>query len=642
MNSKEYWEQREAEALKHYIKDEKEYEKRIRQIYDDMLHSVQTEINAFYGKYAYKNGITIAEAKKAVKQADIAAYKFKAKQYVNDAAKDRKANGGKTNKNGYYFSDKANEEMALYNLTMKVNRLEMLKANIGLELIKGHAELETFMNDILQGRTMDELKRQAGILGKTIQNNAQLAHAIVNASFHNATFSDRIWQYQDLMKNQLSSTLQTGLIQGKNPRAIAGELRRYWYGNDPKTGKGAVYCMERLMRTELARVQTEAQKQSFEKNGFEMYTFHTNTGCCPVCADLDGKHFKISEMMPGKNAAPMHPNCRCSCSAYEDSEEYEQWLDFLANGGTTEQWNKQKTQPKATKQKSTISKKQKSDKIIVEDIKLGELETAYGKKHSEAIRKHLRNAPEKARAIWNKCADYFHCLDPKYRGNGAAYYPRNDGVRLNISKAAKGTTYQTPYQVVFHEFGHHADYVLNRLFGNKDNLKAFTETYKDGIFGKTIKKEANAAIDDFAKTLVKQVNPDEIRKGFADWVRVGFMTEEEVEAEIARELQKSKMPDRQVVEGLFCQKIKDELTLMQRSDISDMFEPVMSTGFPFGVGHGKNYWKNRDNGKEGFAEMYSAMINNPESWEQIQRFFPESCKIFDEMLNEVLKDENIR
>lgn len=42
----------------------------------------------------------------------------------------------------------------------------MLKANIGLELIKGHDDLEKFMAEILQGRTEDELKRQAGILGK--------------------------------------------------------------------------------------------------------------------------------------------------------------------------------------------------------------------------------------------------------------------------------------------------------------------------------------------------------------------------------------------------------------------------------------------------------------------------------------------
>ena len=332
MNSKEYWAKREAENLAKYQKKEATYDKEIERIYENMLDGVQKEINGFYVRYADKEGITLAEAKKRVSQLDIAAYEKKAKRYVEDAARDRNANNGKTNTSGYYFSDKANEEMRLYNLTMKVNRLEMLKANIGLELINGHNELENFMGEILQGRTMDELERQAGILGKTIQNNAKTAHAIVNASFHNATFSDRIWMYQDMMKNELSSLLQSGLIQGKNPNTLARHLEK-------RFGVSRANA-ERLMRTELARVQTEAQKQSFEENGFEEYTFHAIGTACPVCLAISGKHFKIKKMVIAENAPPMHPNCRCSISAYEDSEEYEAWLDYLSNGGSTEDWNK--------------------------------------------------------------------------------------------------------------------------------------------------------------------------------------------------------------------------------------------------------------------------------------------------------------
>jgi SPP1 gp7 family putative phage head morphogenesis protein len=324
MNSRDYWAAREAEALKHYVTDEREYQKQLHQIYQNMLDNCQKEIDSFYGKYAAAEGITIAEAKKRVAQHDVKAFERKAAKYVKE--KD--------------FSQKANEELRLYNATMKINRLEMLKANLGLEMIAGHDEIEKFMGGILKGRTEDELKRQAGILGKTVRNNAQKANAIVNGSFHNATFSDRIWQYQDLMKADLSKLLQSGLIQGKGARALAKDLRKYWYGNDPLTGGGAQYCMERLMRTELARVQTEAQKQSFERNGFDMYEFIVNGGCCPICREKDGKHFKVAKMMPGENAPPMHPNCRCSTAAWEDSDEYEAWLDYLDNGGTTVEWNR--------------------------------------------------------------------------------------------------------------------------------------------------------------------------------------------------------------------------------------------------------------------------------------------------------------
>ena len=248
IDSQTYWRLREEEALKHYIKDEKEYDKKIAQIYSEMLDNIQKEIDSFYGKYASKEGITISEAKKRVIGHDVKAFERKAAKYVKE--KD--------------FSEKANEELRLYNATMRINRLELLKAQIGLETIAGHDELQKFLGSILKGRTMDELKRQAGILGKSLGNNAKAAHAIVNGSFHNGTFSDRIWQYQDLMRIELGKQLQIGLIQGKNPRAIARSLEKFWYGNDPLTGGGAVYCMERLMRTELARVQTEAQKQTYQ------------------------------------------------------------------------------------------------------------------------------------------------------------------------------------------------------------------------------------------------------------------------------------------------------------------------------------------------------------------------------------------
>ncbi len=163
------------------------------------------------------------------------------------------------------------------------------------------------MKGILRGRTEAELKRQAGILGKTITNNAKTAEAIVNGSFKGATFSERIWLHQDLMKADLDKMLQQGLIGGKNARAICKDLEKYLVG-EAKTGKkGAKYYTERLMRTELARVQTEAQKKSFERDGFTEYEFLANSGCCDICKANDGKVFDVKKMLPGENAAPMHP-----------------------------------------------------------------------------------------------------------------------------------------------------------------------------------------------------------------------------------------------------------------------------------------------------------------------------------------------
>lgn len=313
--SNNYWRRREEENLRANRKTEAEYEKAINDTYKYMLDQIQKEINGFYAKYARAEGITLSEAKRRVSKLDIEEYGRKAARYVK--TKD--------------FSKQANDEMRLYNATMKINRLELLKANIGLELVAGFDELQKYFEEKLMNRTMDEFKRQSGILGRTVQNNEKAAHAIVNASFKNATYSDRIWMYQGMLKAELDSLLKTGLIQGKHPTELARHLQK-------RFGVSA-YNANRLMTTELARVQTEAQKQSFIRNGFTQYTFLAIGTACEACRALNEKHFDIDKMMPGENAPPMHPNCRCSVAAYMDSEEYEAWIEtYKEHGMSFEEW----------------------------------------------------------------------------------------------------------------------------------------------------------------------------------------------------------------------------------------------------------------------------------------------------------------
>lgn len=321
MNSREYWQKRETENQKKYLKKDKEYLAELNDIYRYTMDQVQKEIDSFYAKYATKEGITIAEARKRASKLDMEEYSRKAKKYVAE-------------KN---FSKQANEEMRLYNLTMKVNRLELLKAQIGLELVAGFDEMQEVYDKALNERTQEELMRQAGILGYTLLDNAKMANAIVNASFHNATFSERIWMHQDLLRAELDKLLRTGLIQGRNPRELARGLRKVF--------DVSRYNSERLMITELTRVQTGAQQQSYIRNGFDEYQYVACSGSdvCPICKDLGGRHFKVEDMMPGENAPPMHPLCHCSTAAYIDDKAYNDWLDgYKEHGLSFAEWKEKR------------------------------------------------------------------------------------------------------------------------------------------------------------------------------------------------------------------------------------------------------------------------------------------------------------
>lgn len=370
MASQEYWKNRETEAKKYNIQEEAEYNRKIKEIYANMMDEINKEINGFYTKYAAKEGITMAEAKKRVSKLDIAAYERKAKKYVE--TKD--------------FSDRANEEMRIYNLTMKVNRLELLKANIGLEMVSGFDEMQKYFDKKLTDRTLKEFQRQAGILGKSVLKNEKYAHAIVNASFKNATYSDRIWMYQGMLKAELEGLLASGLIRGQNPKKLAKHLEK-------RFGVSA-YNAQRLMTTELARVQTEAQKQSFIRNGFDEYVYVacTKGDVCPICKGLDDKHFKVDDMMPGENAPPMHPNCHCSTAASMDNEAYEEWINsYQEHGLNFEDW-------KASRESEESKKKYKYADTVVKKSLLTSSE--YRKKFNQVSGNSKVN-----RRAWNISKD---------------------------------------------------------------------------------------------------------------------------------------------------------------------------------------------------------------------------------------------
>ena len=319
MNSYDYWLERERAQREEYIKEEEQQAREIERIYNNMYAWCEREINGFYGKYATAEGIDITEAKKRVSEADIKAYEALAKQYVADRE----------------FSDQANAEMRLYNATMKINRLELLKAQIGVHLVDGVNSLDEYYEKVLTDRTEAELKRQAGILGSTVTDadTVKRAKNIVNASFYNATFSERIWANMDNLKNDIANELQKGLIAGVSSREMARRIKQH--AIDPNQ-----YDAHRLMVTELRRVQTDVAMDSYRANGVGRYIFMAvNPRACPGCRKIDGKDYAVEDAQPGYNAPPMHPQCHCCTAPYIDESEYEAWLEWLNQGGTTSDWN---------------------------------------------------------------------------------------------------------------------------------------------------------------------------------------------------------------------------------------------------------------------------------------------------------------
>ena len=322
LESRRYWQAREEAARKKALERDFDRSLEIKGIYQRMTAEIDKNIQAFYQKYADKNGLSYAEAQKKVSKLDIDEYSKKAAYYVKN--RDKKA---------IAFSETANQEMEIYNLTMKVNRLEMLKANIGLEMVNGFSEMENYFQSELDAEALAEINRNAKnaeALPDASYKQKGFIVADVDEPFYHSTFSDRIWTHYGELKASLDSLLSRALVNGEGSGKLISDLRK-------ATG-ASEFNARRLIVTETARVRTEAQRQAMTAAGVIYYEYMAlGANPCADCADLDGQTFPVADMKPGQNAPPMHPFCHCATGA-ASNPNYDAWLNFLEQGGTTEEF----------------------------------------------------------------------------------------------------------------------------------------------------------------------------------------------------------------------------------------------------------------------------------------------------------------
>ncbi len=325
-SSYEYWKERYDQWKKEDDRTEEEFLQDLSKIYWEMRQNILNEIYAFYAKYAADEGISIEEARKRVTRLDMEEFEQKAKYYVELAQQDF-ANNSDANAD-IYFSDQANEEMVLYNLTMKANRLDMLNSQVGIILTSRFDDINRKMDELLTNETYKQYERMSGILGMTVSDPQVTrinAKAVANASFMGATFSERLWgNNQQALKKQLHSEMVKAMMQGKGAAPLAASLQKKFNQSE--------YACKRLIVTELSRVRAEANAQNMTDNGFDEYVFLPQTNACPICLPLNDKHFKLKDREPGKNYPPMHPNCRCTTAPWVEEEESKETRDVTDEG----------------------------------------------------------------------------------------------------------------------------------------------------------------------------------------------------------------------------------------------------------------------------------------------------------------------
>ena len=288
-NNKLYNAERKAQA--ELIKRDIERDKLLSSLYQESYDRLQSEIDRFYMAYAGKEGLTKQEAMKRASEFDVTKFNDKARQAVKTRD----------------FSNKTNSMLRTYNLKMKVSRLELLKAELALEMQNLTADVNQVFDKARADEFLNEYKRQAGILGVSSSGAKKRMKSILDADFYGQNFSSRVWGRTGLQANlqrDVFSSLNriyTDMMGYKQEAKLLANR----YGTSKENAK-------RLLKTEIARINADTQLAMLKDNGFTHMVYVAEPGACDICGPLDRKAIPIDKVEKGVNMFPMHPNCRCS------------------------------------------------------------------------------------------------------------------------------------------------------------------------------------------------------------------------------------------------------------------------------------------------------------------------------------------
>ena len=304
MLNNEYWEDRYRAEEKARELADKRVAFQLQGVYQQHANNIQKEIDSFWQSYADKEGITKLEAKQRADKLDMVNVEFKARQLVERANRLRQRGQKVTSKD---FTKAENDLMRLYNLKMKTSRLEVLQANIKLH----QYDLALSEFEIIDKHLVESIRREnifsAGVLNMTLgsfEASKISADSIVYANFNNATWSSRVWERQNELRDIVKKGVADTVLRGKGTNVLINNLKKEF---DVSYGYA-----RRLAVTESARVYSEAQKANYDANGVEWFEVMTELKACQICQPFNGKIFKVSELVPALNAPPFHPNCRCT------------------------------------------------------------------------------------------------------------------------------------------------------------------------------------------------------------------------------------------------------------------------------------------------------------------------------------------
>lgn len=306
MKNSDYWAQR-FRLLNDALQDKSyTYTQNIETQYNAAIADIDTQIRAWYQRFAKNNAMSYADGQKLLTAGQLKEFKWTVEEYIKKAQESAVS--------GAWVKELENASARVH-----ISRLEALKLQLrhqaevltgGRANITHDAAQQTYINSYY--RTAYEVQRGLGYGWSVQALNTNALEKVLSRPWtvDDRTFTARCWTDKNklvqIVNTELTRMLATGAPPDKAIEAIVNQL------GVSKKNAG------RVIMTESAHFAVLAQHDSFKDLDVEEYkiieTFDKYT--CPVCGAMNGQHFPMSKFAAGENAPPFHPWCRGCISPY--------------------------------------------------------------------------------------------------------------------------------------------------------------------------------------------------------------------------------------------------------------------------------------------------------------------------------------
>lgn len=308
--SRKYWADRFTRLEAAQSKKGADYFRELGRQYDKASRAIQTEIEAWYGRFAKENGLSMTDARRILNKEELKEFHWSVEEYIEKARQSAV--------DGSWIKELENASARVH-----VSRLEALKMqmqqHVELLYANEHDGVYELMKRIYTDgyyHTAYEIQKGFGIGYDLMRLDTGKVEKILAKPWaaDGSNFSDRIWTSKTKLVNELYENLSQAVIRGKNPNQITDIIAQRMNVSKGQAG--------RLVMTESAFFNSAAERDCYIEMGCEEFevlaTLDSHTS--DICQDMDGKHFPISQYQVGVTAPPFHVWCRSTTVPYFDDE----------------------------------------------------------------------------------------------------------------------------------------------------------------------------------------------------------------------------------------------------------------------------------------------------------------------------------